>query len=54
MADVISHCASECMVCKEYVLHIPETLIDNDDLYLDPIDQWVSQWIPMHEHLLEL
>ena len=54
MADVISHRASECTVFKDYVLHISEASMDNDELYLDAIDKWESNWIPMHEHQCEL
>jgi hypothetical protein len=54
MADVISHQASECTVCKDYTLHISEVLMDNDNLYLNSIDKWESNWIPMHEHQHEL
>ena len=50
MADVISHQASECTVCKDYVLHISEALMDNDESYLDAVDKWESNWIPIHEH----
>ena len=54
MANVFSHQASECTVCKDYVLHISEASMDNDDSYLDAIDKQESNWIPMHEHQCEL
>ena len=38
MADVISHRASECTVCKDYVLHVSEVSMDNDESYLDAFD----------------
>ena len=41
MADVISHQAYECTVCKDYVLHVSEALMDNDVSYpgaIDPVD----------------
>ena len=50
MADVISHQASECTVCKDYVLHISEALMDNDKSYLDGVDKQESNWIPIREH----
>ena len=54
MADVISHQASECTVCKDYVLRISEASMDNDNLYLDTVNKWEFNWIPMHEHQHEL
>ena len=50
MADVISQQASECTVCKDYVLHISEVLMDNNESYLDAVDKRESNWIPIHEH----
>ena len=50
MADVISHQASECTVCKDYVLHISEASMDDDESYLDAFDRWESNWVPIHEH----
>ena len=50
MADVISHRASECTVCKDYVLHVSEASMDNDASYLDAIDRRESNWVPAHEH----
>ena len=50
MADVISHRASECTVCKDYVLHISEASMDNDESYLNAIDRRESNWVPIHEH----
>ena len=50
MADVISHRASECTVCKDYVLHVSEVSMDNDVSYLDAIDRQESNWVPMPEH----
>ena len=50
MADVISHRASECTVCKDYVLHVSEVSMDNDVSYLDAIDRRESNWVPAHEH----
>ena len=38
MANVISHRASECTVCKDYVLHISEASMDNNESYLDVVD----------------
>jgi hypothetical protein len=54
MADVISHQASECMVCKKCVLHISEVAMDNNDLYLNAVGKQQSHWIPMHKHQWEL
>ena len=50
MADVISHRASECTVCKDYVLHVSEALMDNDASYLNAIDRRESNWVPTHKH----
>ena len=50
MADVISHRASECTVCKDYVLHVSEVSMDNDESYLDAFDRRESNWVPVHEH----
>ena len=50
MADVISHRASECTVCKDYVLHISEASVDNNESYLDAVDRWESNWVLVHEH----
>ena len=49
MANVISHQASKCTVCKDYVLHISEALMDNDKSYLDAVDRQESNWIPIHK-----
>ena len=50
MADVILHRASECTVCKDYILHVSEVSMDNDVSYLNTIDRWESNWVPAHEH----
>ena len=50
MANVISHQASKCTVCKDYVLHISEASMDNDETYLDAVDRRESNWVPVHEH----
>ena len=50
MADVISYRASECTVCKDYVLHVSEASMDNDASYLDAIDRWESNWVLAHKH----
>ena len=50
MADVILHWASECTVCKDYVLQISEASMDNDASYLNAIDRWESNWVPAYEH----
>ena len=50
MANVISHRASKCTVCKDYILHISEVSMDNDKSYLDAVNRWESNWVPIHEH----
>ena len=50
MANVISHWASECIVCKDYVLHISEVPMDNNESYPDTVDRQESNWVPIHEH----
>ena len=50
MANVISHWASECTVCKDYVLHISEVPMDNNESYPDTVDRQESNWVPIHEH----
>ena len=50
MADVILHRASKCTMCKDYVLHISEVSMDNDESYLNMVDRQESNWIPVHEH----
>ena len=54
MANVISHQASKCTVCKDYVLHISEASMNNDKSYLDTVNKWESNWIPVHDHQREL
>ena len=41
-------------MCKDYVLHISKVSVDNDKSYLNAIDEWESNWIPMHENQHEL
>ena len=50
MANVISHQASKCTVCKDYDLHVGKALMDNDESYLNAIDRRESNWVPIPEH----
>ena len=47
---MISHQSSECTVCKDYVLHISEASMDNNESFLDAVDRCESHWVPIHEH----
>jgi hypothetical protein len=49
MANVILHRTSKCAMCKTYVLHLAEALMNNEASDLNAITKRESHWVPMHE-----
>jgi hypothetical protein len=53
VTDCIVHHGAQCLICSEYIMHVNDTSVDNDQLYIDMQDHQQIMFIPYHQWLDE-
>jgi hypothetical protein len=53
VTDFIVHCGAQCPICSKYIMHVNNTLVDDDQSYIDAQDCRQVMFIPHHQWLDE-